>query len=101
MVWGRSALPRIFLFGNVFCLRLGGVGWSIGFFGDRGTVEIMIFESKVDGAVESDFNEDGVFRANPDGLVLGELEELVFKTEREIISDHARGSEGKDLREDV
>ena len=71
----------------------------IRFFGDLDDVEILVFETKVKRAIEMDFNENVVSRTDADGLILCELEELIFEAKREIIGDDARGPEGEDLVE--
>lgn len=76
-----------------------GESRTIGFFGDGDGVQIKIFESDMEGAVESDFNEDGMSGADADDLILKKLEEFVFETESEVVGDNAGGPHGEDLVE--
>lgn len=76
-----------------------GESRTIGFFGDGDGVQIKIFESDMEGAVESDFNEDGMSGADADDLILEKLEEFVFEAECEVVGDNAGGPHGEDLVE--
>lgn len=76
-----------------------GESGTIRFFGDGDGVQIKIFESEMEGAVESDFNEDGMSGAYADELLLEKLEEFVFEAECEVVGDNAGGPHGEDLVE--
>jgi len=71
----------------------------VGAFADVFESKIVIFETEVSGTVEPDFDEDGILGANLDGLLFGDLKELVVKAKGEIKSQNPLRTKGKDLRE--
>jgi hypothetical protein len=75
-----------------------------GFVGSLGNgleTEIVIFETDVFGPVEPDLHPDGIFGANPDGLTLGDLKELVLIAKGEVIGHDPFGANGEDFLETV
>ena len=77
------------------------VGGCIGPLGNKFEVQIVFFETKMGGAVEPDFHEDGIFGTDPDGLTVGDLEELIVKAQGEIVGENPFDSDGKDFVEPV
>ena len=51
--------------------------------------KIEPFGAEVCGAVKSEFQKDGILRAERDGLIGEDLERTVLKTNREIVGDDA------------
>lgn len=64
---------------------------------DRLDVKVLIPETDVGGTIEVNFDEDGVFGPDPDGLICPELEEPVAKAKGEVVGDYTRDAQREDL----
>ena len=72
---------------------LGGRLWD-GFEG-----QIGVFKAKMDGTIQTEFEEDFIFRANTQWLMPQDLEELVLETQGEIVGELTFGLNAQDFIE--
>src|ERR1035437_9796292 len=78
------------LFGDAL---LGGRLWD-GFKG-----QIDVFKAKMDGAIQTELEEDFIFRANAQRLMGQNLEELVLEAQGEIVGELTFGLNAQDFIE--
>ena|SRR3989344_6658130 len=77
------------------------VGGFVGLLGNGFEVKVAVFETNVRGTVETDFDEDGIFGTDSDGLVLVDLKELIVVTKGKVIGQGSFGAKGEDFVEPV
>ncbi len=77
----------------------GAIGKSgtVGFLGDEGECEIVVFEPDMCGPIEPEFNEDVVLWSNAEGLIGQQLKETVLAAQGKIVGDDAGRAQGEDF----
>ena len=78
------------LFGDAL---LGGRLWD----GFKGQVDA--FKAKMDGAIQTEFEEHFIFRANAQWLMRQDLEELVLEAQGEIVGELTLGLDAQNFIE--
>lgn len=67
--------------------------------GQGSEAKVDPFETNVEGPVEANFQLDGIFGADPDGLIWKDLKEPVFISQGEVVGDDPLPTDGKDFLE--
>ena len=63
--------------------------------------KIVIFETQVRGAVETDFHQDGVFGPDTDELIGGDLKELVVEAKGKVVGHDSFGADRQNFLESM
>ena len=98
VLWGPPRIGRsVCDFGAFVCGKVRPIEW----FKDGFEIKVMVFEAQMGRTVKADFDKDGVFWTDSDGLIFEDLKELIVKAEGEVVGEGSICAEGKDFLKPV